>query len=216
MSLAQREVAGIALRLILWLPLLLWAAWQWSWDYAHGFLPLYREVLNAAMDGFNFTQIEIIHTHEYLIKVDYTVERMLVIGGRVLPPHLDGYVHAPIYYVLTHPIILAVAALSWPGLTWHGRALRLLASLPILVVLEALDIPLVMFSSINDALIQVYDPKGYLVAKPTDWVRLLEGGGRFALCIAGAFAAAGLHAWLDEYRKRTATNQNRRNFPARL
>jgi hypothetical protein len=29
-----------------------------------------------------------------------------------------------------------------------------------------------------------------------DWVRLLDGGGRIALCIAAAFGAAGLHAWL--------------------
>jgi hypothetical protein len=197
MSLTRSEIRAIALRLVLSLPVLLWLGWLWGENYANLFLPLYREVLSAALDGFNFTGMEISHTRtEFVIKASYTIEKILVVGANTVPSGVDGYVHAPVYYTVTHPIILAAAALAWPALNWRGRLIRLQVSIPFLILLEALDIPLVMVSSITDAVAQTYDPAGYLLAKPIDWTRFLEGGGRSALCIAAAFLAAWLHELL--------------------
>ncbi|MDD4882147.1 MAG: hypothetical protein PHR30_09270 [Gallionellaceae bacterium] len=193
MSLSRPEARATALRLALWLPILLWLGWRWGWDYAHWFLPLYRDVLGAVLGGFRFADIEIVRSHEYLFRAAYTTARSLVVGGRVVSAGLDGYVQVPVYYALTHAIVLAAAALAWPGLTWRGRAVRLLASLPVLLMLEALDVPLVMYGSINDAVMQTYAAQAYRIDRPVDWVTLLEGGGRSALCIAAAFAAAWLH-----------------------
>ncbi|OYY92516.1 MAG: hypothetical protein B7Y41_15645 [Hydrogenophilales bacterium 28-61-23] len=205
MNLARNEILAIALRLVLGLPVLLWLGWLWGEDYARMFLPLYREVLSAALYGFHFADLEISRTTtEFVIKASYTIERVLIVGPNMVPPGLDGYVHAPVYYTVTHPIMLAAAALAWPRLTWRGRIARLLWSLPILVVLEAMDIPLVMLSSINDALAQTYDPAGYLVSKPIDWVRFLEGGARSAICITAAFLAAWLHGLFPFRRTKTS------------
>ncbi len=202
MILNPREARGIALRLLLWLPVLLWLAWHWGDQYAHFFLPLYQQVLEWVLGGLRFADLKIIHTNEYLVQADYRIGQFFFLGQQLIPAGVAGFTHAPIYYTLVHPIVLAAAALIWPRLTWRGRILRLAASLPVLVLLEALDIPLVIYSSINEALVQTYDPHGYLADQPTDWVRLLEGGGRYALCIAGSFAAASLHNALARMFKR--------------
>ncbi|MGO9445890.1 MAG: hypothetical protein ACLPXB_14080 [Thiobacillaceae bacterium] len=192
MTLSPRNAGEIALRLLIGLPILLLAAWYWGSYYVHVFLPLYREVLSVVLSGIDIKPFGIIREHEYRLIAPYVVEAMQVIHGHVISRNLDGSVQAPIYYALIHPIMLSVAALAWPSLSWKGRVARLLISLPILVVLEAVDIPLVIYSSINEILAQTYDPN-YLIAKPVDWVRVLEGGGRFALRIAGAVVAAELH-----------------------
>jgi len=192
-NLNRREVAGIALRMGFWLPLLFWIGWKWGVNYAELFLPVYREVLGLTLSGFQFAEIEIVRGHEYLFKAPYVTERAILFGQHLVASGLEGYVQAPIYYAVTHPIVLAATALIWPGLTWHGRLVRLLVSLPILLVLECIDVPLVMYSSITSAVLQSYDPASYLADRPTDWINLLEGGGRSALCIVASIVAAWLH-----------------------
>jgi len=155
------------------------------------------------LNGFDIQAFTIIRGHEQLIKADYVLPHMMVIGGQVLP-HVEGNLRLPLYFVLTHPVMLAAAALTWPGLNWRNRCMRLLASLPVLLVLEALDIPLVMYGTIHSAVIQAYDPLTYLASKPIDWAELMEGGGRYALCIAGMFVAAELHAMLNKLVARQA------------
>ncbi len=204
MARPTNKAGDIALRLLIWLPILLWAAWQGGWHYTHFFLPLYRAVLSAMLSGFEIQPFTIIRSHEYIIKADYALPHMMVIGGKVLP-HVEGNVRLPLYFVLTHPVMLAAAALTWPDLSWRGRGMRLLASLPVLLVLEAIDIPLVMYGTIHSAVIQAYDPLTYLASKPIDWGELMEGGGRFALCIAGMFVAAELHAMLSRLALRKAS-----------
>jgi len=187
----RREARGIALRLVFWLPVLLGLAWRWETEYAHLLMPLYHTVLGLLLHGFSFVDMELYRSStEYLFKIQYSIETFLVVGQGMISPGTTGYTQAPTYYALVHPVILDSAALAWPGLTWRGRIARILISLPFLFVLEVLDVPMVLFSSIQGALAQGYDPFG---AKPVDWSYILEGGGRYALCILAAFAAAELH-----------------------
>lgn len=197
MNPGRREAAGVALRLVLWLPLLSWLAWTWGWHYGHSLLPLYREVLDLALPDFGVLSFEIGRTHEYVFKVQVIAERIMVREGRVLPAGFTVDSHTPMYVALIHPIVLALAALVWPRLSWSGRLIRLLLSLPFLILLEVLDVPLVLASSINDLLSFSLDPQGDEASRLIDWVRVLDGGGRFALAIAAALAAAGLHQGLS-------------------
>ncbi len=196
MSLGHRDVSGLALRLAFWLPLLFWAAWTWGWHYGHLFLPLYREVLDLALPDFGVVKFEIGRTHEYVFKAQVIAQHIMVREGQVLPAGFTVDSHTPMYIALTHPIVLAAAALVWPGLSWRGRLLRLLLSLPFLVLLEALDAPLVLASSINDLLTYSLNPQGDAASKLIDWVRVLDGGGRYALAITAALGAAGVHGWI--------------------
>jgi hypothetical protein len=192
-NLGRREVAGLALRLAVWLPVLFWLAWAWGWHYGHFFLPLYREVLDLALPDFGVVNFEIGRTHEYVFKARVIAEHMMVREGQVLPSGFTVDTHTPMYVALIHPIILAAAALVWPRLNRRGRMARLLLSLPFLVLLGILDAPLVLASSINDLLTFSLNPRGDAASKLIDWVHVLDGGGRYALALSAVLGAAWLH-----------------------
>jgi len=197
MTLQPREARGIALRLLIWLPILFWLAWTWGWHYGQFFLPLYREVLDLALTDFSVASFEIARTHEYVFKAKVLAENIMVREGQVLPAGFTVDARTPVYAALTHPIVLAASALAWPALTWRGRLLRLLLSLPFLVLLEILDVPLVLASSINDLVTFSLNPQADAASALIDWVYVLDGGGRFALCIAASIAAGWLHHALE-------------------
>jgi len=197
MTLQPREARDIALRLLIWLPILFWLAWTWGWHYGQFFLPLYREVLDLALTDFSVASFEIARTHEYVFKATVVTEHILVKGGHVLPAGVGMDTHTPMFAALTHPIVLAASALAWPALTWRGRLLRLLLSLPFLVLLEILDVPLLLASSINDLVTFSLNPEADAASVLIDWVRVLDGGGRLALCITASIAAAWLHHALE-------------------
>lgn len=185
------EARGVILRLLLWLPALIWLAWSQGWHLAHALLPVYRAVLDAVLTDFGVLSLDIGFQREHVFMARLMAERMQVVEGRVLPAGFSVDVSTPMYVVLIHPIILAAAALAWPGLSWRGRLLRLLWSLPFLFALELLDVPLVLASSVNDLLSYSANPRADEASRLVDWIRLMDGGGRYALAIAAAFAAAG-------------------------
>lgn len=200
MNAAPGIAPGIILRLLIWLPVLLWAAWAWGWHYADFWLPWYARVLDWALPDFGVVYLGIALGHEYVFDTQVIAERAMLVQGQMLPAGLTVNASTPMYAALIHPIVLAAAALVWPLLHWRARLLRLLLSLPCLVVLEALDVPLVLASSINDLLSHSLDPVADAASLRIDWTRVMDGGGRFALSLAMAFAAALLHEALASRR----------------
>ena len=185
--------AGIILRLLVWLPILLWAAWAWGWHYADFWLPVYQRVLDWALPDFGVVYLGIAPGHEYVFDTQVMAERALLVQGQLLPAGLTVNASTPLYAALIHPVVLVAAALVWPLPGWRARLLRLVLSLPCLLVLEALDVPLVLASSIGDLLSYSLNPEADAASLRVDWTRVMDGGGRFALSLAMAFAAAFLH-----------------------
>jgi hypothetical protein len=190
-------VPGIVLRLLIWLPILLWAAWVWGWHYAQFWLPLYARVLDWVLPDFGVVYLGIALGHEYVFDTQVMAERAMLVGGQILPAGLTVHASTPLYVALIHPVVLAAAALVWPLPHWRARLLRLLLSLPCLLVLEVIDVPLVLASSISDLLSFSLDPGADATSLRIDWARVMDGGGRFALSLALAFAAALLHQAFD-------------------
>jgi hypothetical protein len=207
MILGRREAYGVILRLVLWLPLLLWLAWIWGTHYGQLFLPLYRETLDWVLTDFGVVRLDIARTHECIFKTRVIAETMMVKAGQVLPSGFIVDALTPMYIALIHPVMLATAALVWPGLTCKGRILRLFLSTPFLVLLEAMDVPLVLASSINDLLSFSLDPEADAASRLLDWVNVMDGGGRYALTLAAAFAAAGVHGWIERQWRNPAPEQ---------
>lgn len=193
MNTGRSVVPGIVLRLLIWLPFLLWAAWAWGWHYAHFWLPLYERILDWVLPDFGVVYLGIALGHEYVFDTQVMAERAMLVGGQILPAGLTVTASTPLYVALIHPVVLAAAALVWPLPHWRARLLRLLLSLPCLLVLEVLDVPLVLASSISDLLSFSLDPAADVASLRIDWTRVMDGGGRFALSLALAFAAALLH-----------------------
>lgn len=193
MSLSPRDVRGIALRLLLWLPVLLVLAWCYGRQYANMWLPLYRHVLGWSLSDFRVLTLDIGFTNELAFKAQVLAERIMVVEGKVLPAGFTVSASTPMYHALIHPIILAAVALIWPNVSWSGRIARLLISLPCLLLLEILDVPLVLASSINDLLSYSANPVADQASLLIDWTHVMNGGGRFALSLAAAILAASIH-----------------------
>lgn len=193
MSAGRNVASGIILRLLIWLPILLWAAWAWGWHYAEFWLPLYQRVLDWALPDFGVVYLGIALSHEYVFDTQVMAERSMLVQGQILPAGLMVNASTPLYAALIHPLVLATAALVWPLQGWRARLLRLVLSLPCLLVLEVLDVPLVLASSVSDLLSYMVNPQADAASLRVDWTRVMDGGGRFALSIAMAFVAALLH-----------------------
>lgn len=196
MKTGRTESLHHGLRLAFWLPVLLWLAWLWGDDYARFFLPMFREVLDFALTDFRVIDFGIADTHEKVYRTTVLATKYLFINGKALPPGYTVDASTPMYISLIHPVVLGAAALAWPGLSWRGRLLRILLSLPFLLVLEALDVPLVLASSISDLLTFSLDPQGDRASRLVDWIHVMDGGGRIALAIAAAVGVAAVHGAL--------------------
>lgn len=197
MNTGRNVLSGIILRLLVWLPVLLWAAWMWGGYYAEFWLPLYQRVLTWALPDFAVVRLDITFGNEYVFDTQVIADRAMLVQGQILPAGLTVNASTPMYTALIHPIVLTAAALVWPLPGWHARLLQLGLSLPGLVVLEALDVPLVLASSIQDLLSYSLNPVADAASLRVDWTRVMEGGGRFALSFAMAFAAAGAYQVLE-------------------
>ncbi|MHB1176550.1 MAG: hypothetical protein ACYCZJ_15665 [Sulfuriferula sp.] len=192
MNLTRRETLDMLWRLALGLPVLLGLAWLGGRDYAGFFVPLYKWVLGLALPGFRVLSLDIHLNHEYVFATEVIAEHIQVLYGHLLPAGFSVQASTPMAIALLHPLVLGLAALVWPRLSWRGRLLRVLASLPLLVLLEMLDVPLVLASSIHDLLSFNLAPNGVSAPWLVEWVHVMDGGGRFALSIAAAVGAAGL------------------------
>lgn len=193
MNLSRRDVQGIALRLLFWLPVLLCLAWFWGRQYANLFLPLYHFVLAKVLPDFRVLNLDIGYTYELVFNTRVVAEKFMVVAGKVLPPGFTVTASTPLYISIVHPIILTVVALIWPGLNWRGRIGCLLVSLPFLLLLEVLDVPLVLASAISDLLSYSINPIADQASMIEDWSHVMDGGGRYALSLAAAIVAAILH-----------------------
>ncbi len=204
-ELDRRALAGIALRLALGLPPLIWLAHAYGWYYADLWLPWYREVLGLFLQDFAVTSLGLTwQKGEYLIAGEFITEQMTLVHGQLLPAGLGVSASTLMAHALKHPLILIAATLAWPGLTWRGRGLRLLLSLPFLFLLETLDVPLVLASAVHDMVSWIASPQTDAASKLADWTSVLDGGGRMALGIAAAFGAAEMHKWVERSRNKAA------------
>lgn len=199
MNLTPAEIRRILLRLLFWLPILLLSSWQFGKNYTEFFLPLYRLILDDVLTNFSVLSLEIGFTHELVFQTRVIADHVMMVEGRLLPSGFTVNASTPMYIALVHPLILATSALIWPNLSWRSRLLRLLTSLPCLLLLEILDTPLVLASAIDDLLNFNVNPVAYQADPLIAWVHVMDGGGRFALALAAALLAAEIHASVIRY-----------------
>lgn len=199
---ARQIARGVLLRLLFWLPLLAAAAWAWGWHYADFWLPWYARVLDAVLPDFGVVYLGIGFGREYVFETQVIAERSLLMHGQLLSAGFTVDAATPMYGALVHPLVLATAALVWPLPDWRARLLRLLLSLPCLLLLATLDTPLVLASAINDLLSYTLDPAADTASWRVDWTRVMDGGGRFALSLALAGVAALLQTGLTRAARR--------------
>lgn len=209
-ALDRTALAGLSARLLLVLPPLLWLAHTYAWEWAQLWLPWYRWLLDHFLTGYEVVSLALVHRQgEWLILGEFVSTRLHLVHGEILPRGVGIEASTLMAHTLKAPLILATAALVWPGLTWRGRLARLLLALPILLLLMSLDVPLVLMSAVHDLVSWSASARHDAAALTVDWTRVMDGGGRLALALAGTLAMATLHAALDRALARMWTRLGR-------
>jgi hypothetical protein len=151
--------------------------------YVEACLPLYREMLIVLRPNDRVRFIRLDDRIGTVVRVE--TERVLVMKdelGRLRDAMVVGNASTQGGYALTHLFIVLGAPLMWPGFTLRACIERMVLSLPILFVIEAMDIPLVLSGSIDNVLMS-----GNGDGSKIDWIHLLDGGGRYAVCLVAAY-----------------------------
>lgn len=186
-----------ALRILAVLTLLATLLTVFGRTYVEALLPVYRVMLGVVQPDYRVRSLLIEGNGGSRIRVE--MERQMLVKdavGELRPAVVLGRASTQTGYVLLHPFILFGIVLVWPGLGCRSRLRRLAASIPLLLLLEALDIPLALAGGIEETLSGA-GPSGH----GPDWAHLLDGGGRYAISVA----AAGVASVLETGWTRAAT-----------
>lgn len=187
MQAPRRELGASLAACALMLLLMIWGGPR----LGKAFAPLQQHAFGLAMPDFRVLSFGVVSLQgERRVAVAVTLARRTVIGGRVLEPDPRGRAEAmtPLAHTQHGAFASLVAAAGWPAHCWRTRARRLAWALPGAFLLTWIDAPLVLAASIQQILNDALDPGAFswLIAASA----FLRGGGRFALGLANAAAAA--------------------------
>jgi hypothetical protein len=172
----------------------------------NAYLPVYRSVFAWLADDFKLKSLAIDREGvDRVIRAAVSWQPLIVINGKPILTNSSGIANAStlLAHALQGPIVAVLVCVIWPSLhndrtqrrydQWLEFLTRLLLLLPMLMVLVALDIPIVLAGELWSMAMEALDPTGsYLVVILKSF---LQGGGRYALAIA-----TGLLAVLMTYR----------------
>lgn len=158
-------------------------------SYGTLLLPVYRQVIEAVSPGLQVIDLGIAPVrHEMLITLRAALSAPVYVGATVLSPGTVLSSSTLLGHALQHAIIiLPVMLAGWLHLK-ENRGWLLVLSFISLLVVEALDVPLVLLGSMQDLLFSRFAPQrppGLLV----QWMHFMNGGGRLALSISAALLA---------------------------
>lgn len=130
----------------------------------------------------------------------------LYIGQQRLDPGFGLTVTTPRGHALQAPIAILSILTAWPGIAWRGRLVLIGAALPILFMLQAIDVPFVLVGAAQDLLLATFSPQALARDASVQWMHFLNGGGRLMLALTAAF---GLLAGYRRYRRPRAADMSR-------
>jgi hypothetical protein len=204
----QRAFGWLASRLILAYGLVMAIVLTFGDAYVDRLIPLYRLPVEWLLPEFRIESLGLARVNnEPVIALKLVLEETLWIGAKPVPPGGDLSASTLRGHALQHPILLYTLLLAWPGLFGPAGVARLSISIPLLLLVELLDVPLVLVGSVQDLLLATLAP-GRLGHDPwIGWMDFLNGGGRLALALmAAALSLAGGQAVAQRWAPPTLRN----------
>lgn len=179
-----------ALRLILAYAAVSAAALAWGPLYVEGCLPLYRAVFSALAPQYRLDALDTLPSGEAVIAAAVTTRELFAVGGGLVPAGLAMTASTLAGHALQPPTLLFAIGLAWRLRGAAARALQLVLLGAMLVVIEAVDVPLVLLASVYDLLYANFAVPGVRPSWLVSWMDALNGGGRLVLSVAAAVAAS--------------------------
>lgn len=173
------------------------------------FLPLHRLVVEAMIpDSWRLVSMRITEEkQESFITVRVETDRPGFLGGELIPAGLGMNGSTLLGHALQPPLLMLTLLLAWLFLAPGPKAGPILLSLPLLLLVEAVDVPLVLVGSLHDILHANFAPHSPAPITVRG-MHLLNGGGRQALSLAAAITAITLGAGIQTRLTRFRSHRN--------
>lgn len=154
------------------------------------FLPLHRQAVELLVpDGWRVVSLRITEEkQEAFITVRVETQRPSIVSGQIIPAGLGINGSTLLGHALQPPLLIFTLLLACLFMAPGGKTGPILLSLPFLLLVEALDVPLVLVGSIYDIL-HVNFAASSAIPMQTRIMHFLNGGGRQALSLTAAIAA---------------------------
>jgi hypothetical protein len=158
--------------------------------YSRLFLPIFQFELALFLPELKVDSVALKNYRgEKVIRVTGRATRYVETEGKISRVDYELDSKVPVVNQYLHPVIIFSVLLAWPGITLRERFWAFLTALPFLVLVEALDIPLVIISQCLGKLKEASPDLSPDHAFPIYWANLLNVGGRYALSILAACMA---------------------------
>lgn len=167
--------------------------------YVQACLPLYAKSIELLAPQWRIDALTITQTRlDNIVKLDITPVRDYHVGLGTLRKGYTLTSTTLTGHAIIHPIIILSLLLPWILLRWRSRWYGLLMIVPLLVLVEMLDIPVVLVGALQDL---IYANVGPDLSPP--WVVTamtgLNGGGRLALAIAAALSVIAVTRGMEQH-----------------
>jgi len=158
--------------------------------YVEFLLPLYRWEIGVLTPNYHIASLALADNRgEAVVALTLDLVRYIVVAGHAIPPGGSISSSTLAGHALQHPLLMLSLLVAWPSASLSRRIALLAIAVPLLLLVEMLDVPLVLLGSIDDLILANVAPgtTAFLAA----WMDFMNGGGRLALSIAAALAAVG-------------------------
>lgn len=185
---------------ILVYPLVAALAYMYGQYYGQIMIPLYSNTLKFVADDFDIKIVEVMQLKsQKVISVDLVNHEERIVGGNVLPANFAITASTLLGHALQHVILIATIMLTWMIFqlkSWQYNISLILLTTCGLLAVEMVDIPFVLFGSIQDLILFNLAPSQLKSSPAVTWMHILNGGGRFAISIVAGLIAIFLCQYL--------------------
>ncbi len=148
-------------------------------------LPLFKTELEHLDGTFRIDRLSVDWDGaDQVVRIDAGLAHTISLNGRTFRADPRGKATAStlVGNVTLPCVLLAAVALAWPVGSGMRLGVRIVALLPVLLLLCALDAPLILWAALWGLVLQAADPHGF--SPLLIWSDFLLSGGSFALAIA--------------------------------
>jgi hypothetical protein len=164
----------------------------------HAMIPMYQWAIKFIDYRFDVTMLSISKNQgENFLQLDVVLSQPFWLGAQQIAPSQPLYNSAgmPLGYALQPLVIILTMILAWPTKQAITFIYRLLISIPLILLIMLLDMPIQLINSIW----QGFEKMLQLDIATTNWFGFwsdfLNGGGLIALSIACGLMTIGLAQW---------------------
>ena len=193
MKLSQRAIIRSVIGLLVVYPTLIALSYGYGEYYAQAMLPLYKNTMELISEDYEVRHISVVQTkNQKIIEAVLVNRESRIVGGRILPKDVDMTVSTLLGHPLQHLILIVIILTTWS--LFRAESLLYTASLLVfavvsLLLVEALDVPFVLYGGVQDLVLSNLASSQVGSAPSVVWMHFLNGGGRQALSIGVALLA---------------------------